>query len=129
MGGGFFVGIHTPEFVWSNSVAPTAVLFFNSDKLGNQYQNDLFVGSAKDTIFDFDLNKDRTALLLNGTLSDKISDSDTDLEDITFAKGFGIITDIKTGPDGYLYVVTGVKEDHGTIYRIVPASSTSTTTN
>jgi glucose/arabinose dehydrogenase len=128
MGGGFFVGIHTPEFVWSNSVAPTAVLFFNSDKLGNQYQNDLFVGSAKDTIFDFDLNKDRTALLLNGTLSDKISDSDTDLEDITFAKGFGIITDIKTGPDGYLYVVTGVKEDHGTIYRIVPAS-TSTTTN
>lgn len=119
---------HTPEFVWSNSVAPTAVLFFNSDKLGNQYQNDLFVGSAKDTIFDFDLNKERTALSLNGTLSDKISDSDTDLEDITFAKGFGIITDIKTGPDGYLYVVTGVKEDHGTIYRIVPASSTSTTT-
>jgi hypothetical protein len=77
------------------------------------------------------LNKDRTALLLNGTLSDKISsNSDTDLEDITFAKGFGTITDIKTGPeDGYLYVVTGVREDHGTIYRIVPASSTSTTTN
>ena len=97
--------------------------FFNSDKFGNQYQNDLFVGSAKDTIFDFDLNKDRKALLLNGTLSDKISDSDTDLGDITFAKGFGIITDLKTGPDGYLYVVTGVKEDHGTIYRIVPASS------
>jgi aldose sugar dehydrogenase len=118
---------HTPEFIWSNSVAPTAVLFFNSDKLGNQYQNDLFVGSAKDTIFDFDLNKDRKALLLNGTLSDKISDSDTDLEDITFAKGFGIITDLKTGPDGYLYVVTGVKEDHGTIYRIVPASSSTTT--
>jgi aldose sugar dehydrogenase len=116
---------HAPEFVWTSTVAPTAVLFFNSDKLGNQYRNDMFVGSAKDIIFDFDLNKDRTALLLNGTLSDKIADSDTELEDITFAKGFGTITDIKAGPDGYLYVVTGVREDHGTIYRIVPASTTT----
>ena len=113
-----------PEFVWIGTVGPTAVLFFNSDRLGNQYQNDMFVGSAKGTIFDFDLNKDRTALSLNGTLSDKIADdNDIDLKDIIFAEGFGTITDIKTGPDGYLYVVTGVREDHGTIYRIVPASS------
>jgi glucose/arabinose dehydrogenase len=116
-----------PEFVWTTTVGPTAVLLFNSNKLGNQYQNDMFVGSVKDTIFDFDLNKDRTALLLNGTLADKIADSDTDLEAITFAKGFGIITDIKAGPDGYLYVVTGVRGDHGTIYRIVPTSTSITT--
>jgi glucose/arabinose dehydrogenase len=114
-----------PKFVWTSTVGPTAVLLFNSNKLGNQYQNDMFVGSVKDTIFDFDLNKDRTALLLNGTLADKIADSDTDLEAITFAKGFGIITDIKAGPDGYLYVVTGVRGDHGTIYRIVPTSITT----
>jgi hypothetical protein len=31
-------------------------------------------------------------------------------------KGFGAITDIEVGPDGYLYIV-GFK---GTIYRIVP---------
>ena len=80
----------------------------------------MFVGSAKDRIFDFDLNKDRTALLLSGTLSDKIADSGTELEDITFAKGFGTITDIKAEPDGYLYVVTDVRGDHGVIYRIVP---------
>ncbi len=114
-----------PEFVWTGTIGPTAVLFFNSDRLGNQYQNDMFVGSAAGTIFDFDLNKDRTALSLNGTLSDKIADSDTDLKDVTFAEGFDIVTDIKTGPDGYLYVVTGVREDHGTIYRIVPTSITT----
>jgi glucose/arabinose dehydrogenase len=89
----------------------------------------MFVGSAKDRIFDFDLNKDRTALLLNGTLSDKIADSDTELEDITFAKGFGTITDIKAGPDGYLYVVTGVRGDHGVIYRIVPEGDNGNGTN
>jgi aldose sugar dehydrogenase len=119
---------HAPEFVWTSTVGPTAVLFFNSDKLGKQYENDMFVGSVKDILFNFDLNKDRTALLLDGTLSDKIADSDTEIEDITFAKGFGVITDIKAGPDGYLYVVTGVREDHGTIYRIVPASTTTAST-
>jgi aldose sugar dehydrogenase len=88
----------------------------------------MFVGSAKDILFNFDMNQDRTALLLDGTLSDKIADSETEIEDITFGEGFGTITDIKAGPDGYLYVVTGVRDDHGTIYRIVPASTTTTTT-
>ena len=33
-----------PEFVWLKPVAPTALKFFNSVKLGKQYQNDMFVG-------------------------------------------------------------------------------------
>jgi aldose sugar dehydrogenase len=117
---------HAPEFVWTSTVGPTAITFLNSDKLGKQYENDMFVGSAKDTLYHFDMNKDRTALLLDGTLSDKIADSETEIEGITFGEGFGTITDIKAGPDGYLYVVTGVRDDHGTIYRIVPASTTTT---
>jgi aldose sugar dehydrogenase len=116
-----------PEFEWIDTIAPTAITFLNSDKLGKQYENDMFVGSAKDTLYHFDMNQDRTALLLDGTsLSDKIADSETEIEDITFGEGFGTITDIKAGPDGYLYVVTGVRDDHGTIYRIVPASTTTT---
>jgi glucose/arabinose dehydrogenase len=118
---------HAPEFVWTSTVGPTAITFLNSDKLGKQYENDMFVGSAKDMLFHFDLNQDRTALLLDGTsLSDKIADSETEIEGITFGEGFGTITDVKAGPDGYLYVVTGVRDDHGTIYRIVPASTTTT---
>src|SRR5215210_1075686 len=35
-----------PEFIWGKTVAPTALLFLDSDKLGSQYQNDMFVGSA-----------------------------------------------------------------------------------
>jgi glucose/arabinose dehydrogenase len=36
-----------PEFVWDKPVAPTALAFLDSDKLGQQYTNDIFVGSAK----------------------------------------------------------------------------------
>src|ERR671930_217219 len=32
-----------PKFVWLNTTGPTAINFLNSDKLGKQYQNDMFV--------------------------------------------------------------------------------------
>jgi glucose/arabinose dehydrogenase len=37
------------------------------------------------------------------------------LDSILFAQGFAGVTDIKTGPDGLLYVLSF---DDGTIYRI-----------
>jgi aldose sugar dehydrogenase len=40
---------------------------------------------------------------------------------VQFDQNFGIVTDMESGPDGYLYMVSG---DHGTdegaIYGIVP---------
>ena len=36
-----------PEFTWLKPVAPTALTFLNSVKLGKQYQNDMFVGDYK----------------------------------------------------------------------------------
>ena len=55
-------------------------------------------------IYRFDLNSERTGLLLEGNLSDKVSDTDKENEEIIFGEGFRGITDIKTSPDGYLYV-------------------------
>lgn len=114
-----------PEFIWDKSVAPTALLFFDSDKFGSQYKNDIFVGSVDaGRIFHFDLNKNRTGLDLQGSLADKIATDSTEYGDILFAEGFSIITDLKQGPDGSLYVVSGLKskgEKNGAIYRIVPS--------
>jgi glucose/arabinose dehydrogenase len=109
-----------PEFNWIDIVAPTSLLFFNSDKLGQEYQNDLFVGSAKNgTIFHFDLNENRTHLELDGPLSDKVADTPQELDEVTFAKGIGLVTDIQVGPDGYLYVLTSIKHD-AVLFKIVP---------
>src|SRR5215467_13061849 len=110
-----------PEFIWLKSVAPTALVFFNSMKLGKQYQNDLFVGDYKNgNIYHFKLNQARTGLVLNGTLANKISNTPQDSQPLIFASGFdGGITDLQAGPDdGYLYVLTFA----GSIYRIVPTS-------
>jgi aldose sugar dehydrogenase len=111
----------SPEFTWSNTVAPTALRFLASDKLGEQYKNDIFVGDVKfGNIYHFKLDKDRTGLALNGVLADKVASGEDATEQIEFAHGFGIITDLELGPDGYLYVLVFDKED-GRIYKIVPA--------
>jgi aldose sugar dehydrogenase len=108
-----------PEFIWFKSVAPTALKFLNSDKLGKQYQNDMFVGDIKKgNLYHFDLNQARTGLVLNGTLSNKISNTASDSQPVIFASGFdGGITDIQVGPDGYLYILAFA----GSIYRIAPS--------
>ena len=109
-----------PQFAWVNTVGPTALTFLNSDKLGMQYVNDMFVGDVHNGwIYHFDLNEDRTALILDGLLADKVAHTDSELEEhasVIFGDGFGGITDLEVGPDGYLYVVS---IGQGAIYRIV----------
>jgi len=109
-----------PEFIWNNRIAPTALKFLNSAKLGSQYQNDMFVGDIKKgNLYHFDLNQARTGLVLNGTLSNKIANTAQDSQPIILASGFDEgITDLQVGPDGYLYVLAYA----GSIYRIVPSS-------
>jgi glucose/arabinose dehydrogenase len=110
----------SPEFTWD--VAPTALKFLNSDKLGKQYENDMFVGDIKNgNLYHFDLNQQRTGLLLDGPLADKVASKD-EINQAIFAQGFGGITDIEVGPDGYLYILTFGEED-GTIYKIVPTTT------
>jgi aldose sugar dehydrogenase len=107
----------SPEFTWRESLGPSAIKFLNSDRLGKQYENDIFVGDIDNgNLYHFDLNKDRTELVLEGPLADKLADSDDENEGIILGQGFGAITDIEVGPNGYLYII-GFQ---GTIYRIVP---------
>jgi aldose sugar dehydrogenase len=113
----------SPKFVWDNTVAPTAIAFLDSNKLGKQYQNDIFVGSVKNgIIYHFKLSNHRKSLSLSSDLSDLVFNKKDDPTQITFGRNFGIITDLKVSPyDGYLYVVSGIKGiDKGIIYRIVP---------
>ncbi len=109
-----------PEFTWQQTVAPTGLDFLNSTGLGATYQNDLFVGDYNNgNLYHFDLNENRTQLVLGGGLADRALDPGDEVGDILFGTGFGGITDVKVGPDGYLYVLT-FQDDGGSIYRIVP---------
>ncbi len=119
-------GIYSdPEFVWAQVVAPTALKFFSSSKLGSSYQNDLFVGDYnKGRIYDFNLNSARTGLDLSGSLADKIANTDTEAQGAIFGEGFGGISDLKVGPaDGYLYVLS---YGSGAIYKVAATAADST---
>jgi glucose/arabinose dehydrogenase len=113
-----------PEFVWTQPVAPTAIEFLTSNKLGSAYQNDMFVGDFnKGRIYDFNLNSGRTAISLSGVLADKIANTDSETEQAIFGQGFAGVTDLKVGPgDGYLYVLS---YSNGAIYKILPKSASS----
>lgn len=105
-----------PQFSWNETVGPTKVIFLNSDKLGKQYENDMFVSDIKNgRIYHFDLNAKRDGLILSGNLTDKVADSDGENSQLIFGSGFGGITDMDVGPDGLLYVLSF---GDGAIYRI-----------
>jgi glucose/arabinose dehydrogenase len=104
-----------PEFTWNQTVGVTSIKFLDSDKLGKNYQNDVFVGDvSRGNLYHFDLNEERNQLLLDGLLHDKVANNQDELQKVILAHGFNGITDIEVGPDGYLYVVSLA----GSIFRI-----------
>lgn len=107
-----------PEFTWTEPVGPTALAFLNSSELGGEYEGDMFVGDINNgAVYRFELDDDRTSLELEGDLEDTIADTPEESEAAVFGTGFGGVTDIKTGPDGNLYVVSFID---GAIFRVVP---------
>ena len=122
-----------PEFTWNKTVGVTALKFLKSDKYGEKYKNDMFVGDIHNgNVYHFDLNKKRTGLILEGKLADKVADNEKEDSTLVFASGFHGITDIEVGPDGYLYLLSfhnttrGDRHHYygtGGIYRIVPVDN------
>jgi aldose sugar dehydrogenase len=110
-----------PEFAWQNTVGVTAIKFLNSTALGEQYANDMFVADINNgRLYHFDLNVDRTGLILEGVLEDKVADNAAELDGVIFGTGFRSISDIEVGPDGYLYLLL---YGPGKIIRIAPAAA------
>ena len=108
------------KVVWGKSTGLTSIVFLDSDKLGTQYRNDIFVGDAHNgRIYHFKLNNERNDVVLPEILAGKIIENPVNLgaEDIVFGDGFGGITDLTVGPDGYLYVVS---IGQGKVFRILP---------
>src|ERR671911_716196 len=115
-----------PVFSWSESRGVTDIEFFNSTAFGPDYENGIFAGDiTTGTLFYFEPNADRTSIALENDplLSDLIADSDEEISSVTFGTGFTGITDIETGPDGNLYILTFDRgaEGLGSLYRISPA--------
>jgi aldose sugar dehydrogenase len=119
-----FQGSHyaDPVFSWLRSQGVTDVEIFNSSSLGERYTYNMFVGDfTNGNLYFFTINGNRTGVDLGGIagLEDLVADNDEELNAVIFGRGFsGGITDIETGPDGYLYILTL----GGDLYRMVPGA-------
>ena len=113
-----------PVFSWQITPAVTDIEFLHSSKLGDKYANNIFVGDYNNgNVYYFEVNEDRTGIIFDASqtdLIDLVADNEEELSTIIFASGFGSITDIVTGPDGFLYILS---YDDGIIYRIAPSSN------
>jgi glucose/arabinose dehydrogenase len=115
-----------PEFSWKFEIAPAGMGFLNSTALGPQYRGDLFVGAARiflenGFIWHFNLTGNRQKIAVDDPrLEDRVADNNnkfdiTESESLLFGRDFGVATDLKTGPNGNLFVVS---LDQGAVYEI-----------
>ena len=115
-----------PEFSWKHVLAPAAIGFVDGTGLGAGYAGDLLVGVSVPeplggVLFRFDLAADRRSFAFSDPrLSDRVADNPTfhdltESESLVFGRNFGVVTDIDTGPDGAVYVVS---LSNGAIYKI-----------
>ncbi|MGI0020343.1 MAG: PQQ-dependent sugar dehydrogenase [Nitrososphaera sp.] len=111
-----FEGSHyaDPAFSWQSSIGVTDMAFAG---LPGDYENNIFAGDINNgRLYYLAVNGDRNGVVLEGDLADKVADGG-EADAVTFGTGFGGITDLETGPDGSLFVLSY----GGSIYRISPA--------
>jgi glucose/arabinose dehydrogenase len=115
-----------PEFSWKFEVAPGGIGFVNSRALGRQFEGDLFVGAATPILqggylFRFKLTGNRRRIAVDDArLEDRVADNVakheiTESESLLIGRDFGVSTDIETGPNGNVFVVSLT---NGAIYEI-----------
>lgn len=115
-----------PAFSWKFEVAPAGMGFAEGRGLGAKFAGDLFIGAAVDVLeggylFRLKLTGNRRKIAVDDPLlQDRVADNldrwdITESESIIIGRDFGICTDIRTGLNGNLYVVS---ISHGAIYEI-----------
>ena len=115
-----------PQFSWRWEVAPGGMNFLSSDALGRQFEGDLFMGAATPVLaggylFHFNLSGNRRDIgVEDPRLEDRVADNlakheITESESLLIGRDFGVTTDIETGPNGNLYVVS---ISNGAIYEV-----------
>ena len=116
-----------PELSWKFEIAPAGIGFMKGGALGREYEGDLFVGASRPTLEDGYLLRvrmtrgQRRIQTLDPLLKDGVADNTakfdvSESESLIFGSGFGVGTDVQTGPNGNLFVVSLLD---GAIYEVL----------
>jgi|GEM_PF-260838 len=115
-----------PEFSWKYAIPASPLGFVQGRGIGPQYEGDMFVGAARTFLangflFRFKLTPDRQHFsFTDPRLNDLVADNDDkfdikESESLLIGHDFGITTDIETGPNGDVFVVSN---SNGAVYEI-----------
>ena len=115
-----------PEFSWKFEVAPGGIGFVRGRGLGPSFEGDLFMAAARPFLegghlFHFNLTGNRRAIGTDDPrLRDRVADNlrkweITESESLLIGRNFGVGTDVQTGPNGNLFVVS---LSNGAVYEV-----------
>jgi aldose sugar dehydrogenase len=109
-----------PELSWRFEVAPAGIGFFEGRALGPQFDGDLVLGAARTFLeegflFRLQLTGNRRTIAGRRVIDNDHKWDITGSERLLFGRNFGIGTDVQTGPNGNLFVVSLT---HGAVYEI-----------
>jgi glucose/arabinose dehydrogenase len=96
-------GMAQPLYYWVPSIAPSGMTFYSGDRFP-RWRGDLFVGALK--------NRMLVRLSLDG---EQVVGEERFLNDV-----IGRIRDVRTGPDGFIYLLTD--ENDGALVRLEPVN-------
>lgn len=109
-----------PKFSWLTPLGVAAIGFVHSPRFNTGTRGNMIVGESNfSRLYMLPVNDDRDGFNLTGDLADLVADSSTERNLLTWGTSFGVITDIKVGPDGYLYVVSAYSNR---VHRIRPSN-------
>ena len=110
-----------PIFSWLEPIAVTAPVFVRSARYDPNLRDQLIVGDHRyGNLYLFSVSDNRSDLILEGDLADRVADSETERNQFLWGWRWGTVTDMKIGPDGFLYVCS-LRIARG-IFRIRPIS-------
>ncbi|MGI8923000.1 MAG: PQQ-dependent sugar dehydrogenase [Fimbriimonadales bacterium] len=116
-----------PEFSWLSTIGPTSILFLTSAKMGEAERNHCLIGDTNNgDLYLFEMDPHREHFDLDGPLSDRVADNSGERGLNEYGSGWGIVTDLEIGPDGYIYVSS---LSSGKVFRIRPKVETITPNN
>lgn len=110
-----------PRFSWGTTIGVAAIGFLRSARFDADLRDQCVIGeSVNNLLYLFQMNTSRNGFRFTDTrLRDLVADSVEERELNAWGSGWGVISDLKIGPDGYLYVVSHLANR---IHRIRPVN-------
>jgi hypothetical protein len=110
-----------PRFSWYTPIGVAAICFLRSARFDADLRDQCVIGeSVNGRLYLFQMNTNRNGFRFTDTrLHDLVADSAEERDLNSWGSSWGVVSDLKIGPDGYLYVVSHLANR---IHRIRPVN-------